>query len=120
MRFLLLSFMFLSVLIIGCGDSEHEEWVGTWDLHTIDGESYVGFEWVFNDDGTWEIRFLGISFDRFEIDDLDAFVGTYTVSGANYTIETEGSLPISGTWVISGSTLTLIDNDGTVTVLKRQ
>ena len=57
--------------------------------------------------------------------------GTYTVTGASYTMTVEESISffdmaegdetMSGTWVREGETLTLTDDaDGTVIVLKKR
>ena len=99
-----------AVLIIGtfgCGRDD-DNWVGTWSLETVDGESYeqqlaedtgeeilypsiVTNSWTFNSDGTMEaeveMKFTG------EIDGVDVSasistkaMGTYSLLDANYTL----------------------------------
>ncbi len=98
----------LTIGIIGCGgDDDDNEWVGTWAIETIDGQSFEqGFaeefgdvielsitanEWTFDSDGTMEMEF-GMKFEVKE-QGLD-------VSG-------EGSMKMTGTYVLSGSSFTL-------------
>ena len=98
----------LTIGIIGCGgDDDDNEWVGTWAIETIDGQSFEqGFaeefgdaielsitanEWTFDSDGTMEME-LGMKLEVKE-QGLD-------VSG-------EGSIKMTGTYVLSGSSFTL-------------
>ena len=147
--------------ITGCGSEDDEnEWVGTWAIESIDGESLEqGFiededfgdadidfsitanEWTFSDDGTMEME-LGMKFEvkeqGFEFSGQGSMkvVGTYTLSGSNYTltpIEVEGTGLFegevgaigptdedTGTWSRSGNTLTLNSDDGSTIVFKRK
>ena len=69
----------LTIGIIGCGgDDDDNEWVGTWAIETIDGQSFEqGFaeefgdaielsitanEWTFDSDGTMEME-LGMKLE---------------------------------------------------------
>ena len=101
----------LIIGIIGCGSEDDEnEWVGTWAIESIDGESLEqGFaedeefgdadidfsitanEWTFNNDGTMEVEF-GMKF-ALEEQGL-AFSG-------------EGSMKITGTYSLSSDSYTL-------------
>ena len=100
-----------TVLIIGTlGCSRDDDnWVGTWSLETVDGQSYgqlfaedfaeeedinfsiVTNKWTFNSDGTMEIE-IAVKFTG-EIDGVDVSAsisakgtGTYSLSDANYTL----------------------------------
>ena len=106
----------LTIGIIGCGgDDDDNEWVGTWAIESIDGESIeqafaegeelgidfslVANSWTFNNDGTMEAE-LGI---KFEVKEEGLAIsgqvsmkimGTYSLSGSNYTLtptEVEGT-----------------------------
>ena len=117
-RFFLYSISFCVVFIIGiigCGGDEEDEneWGGTWEIETIDGQSLdqsfaegeelgvdistVTNSWTFNDDGTMEAEFAvkleakeGGS--EFSVQSSVKLMGTYSLSGSNYTltITTEG------------------------------
>ena len=109
----------LIIGVVGCGSEDDEnEWVGTWAIESIDGESLEqGFaedeefgdadidfsitanEWTFNNDGTMEAEF-GMKF-ALEEQGL-AFSG-------------EGSMKITGTYSLSSDsyTLTPINVEGT-------
>ena len=140
----------LSIGIISCGgDDGYSDWIGTWAVETVDGQSYEQFfqeayeqffeeeleekvsvvtdNWTFNDDGTMEVetavRFSG------EVSSLE-MTGTYSLSGFNYTVtltvtKQTGLFDFSdnvdtGTWSRTGSTLTINSDDGTITVLKKK
>ena len=159
----------LIIGIIGCGgddneDDEDSEWVGTWAVETIDGENIqVQFEaiellaealgeetdisytdnWTFDDDGTWhrEVTMKVETAGDREMASSE-FMGTYSLSGSNYTItvndvtviaegdvdfleeadaETDfesGDIEI-GTWSRNGDTLTLTNDDGHVLGFKK-
>ena len=102
----LISFYAILIIgIIGCGgDDDDNEWVGTWSLETIDGESLeqdfgdaeIDFditanEWTFDDDGTMEVEF-GMKFEvkeqglAFSGEGSMKITGTYSLSGSNYTL----------------------------------
>ena len=109
-----------AVLIIGtlgC-DRDADNWVGTWSLETVDGQSYgqlfaeefaeedinasiVTNNWTFNSDGTMEVE-LAVKFTgKIEGVDTSASVsskatGTYSLSDANYTL-----IITSGTTVLT-------------------
>ena len=104
----------LIIGIIGCGgDDNDNEWGGTWEIETIDGQSLdqsfaegeelgvdisiVTNSWTFNDDETMEAEFAvkletkeGGS--EFSVQSSVKLMGTYSLSGSNYTltITTEG------------------------------
>ena len=89
--------------------SAHEDWVGTWSLETIDGESLkqlfedtledefeepanisIGTNnWTFNSDGTWKgnlvTKFTSIDMP---VNISNKVAGTYRLSGSNYTLTT--------------------------------
>ena len=82
----------LTIGIIGCGgddddnDGGDNEWVGTWAVATIDGidfeESFAALglpilKLTFHNDGTWNSEIEGL---------LARGMGTYSLSGSNYTI----------------------------------
>ena len=104
----------LIVGIIGCGGDEDDDndWVGTWVLESVDGESFeetfeeegvsatiITNNWTFNSDGMMEVEFA-MKFEAKE-EGLELsgqgsmkMTGTYTLSGSNYTltpIEVEGT-----------------------------
>ena len=99
----------LIIGIIGCGgDDDDNEWVGTWAMETIDGESLdqdfandfgdadidlsiTANDWTFDSDGTMAAEF-GMKFK---------------VSEQGLAISGEGSMKITGTYSLSGSTYTL-------------
>ena len=133
----------LIIGIIGCGGDENgddngaddNEWVGTWSLETFDGQNYEMFwaslgssvitnSMTFHEDGTWD--------SEFALEGLGTIktMGTYSLSGSNYTVsgfdfsitaeEETGSDEDTGTWSREGNTLTITSNDGTVIVLKKK
>ena len=172
-----------AVLIIGvngCGQDEANEWLGTWTLETVDGESiqaqfeaiellFESFaeafgedetnidisytdEWTFDDDGAWD---RGVTIVAPNEDDIIETIsvesmGTYSLSGSNYTIIVEGSTDYTitvegtvteegsgdfevkvdagpelgdtetGTWSIQGNTLTLTSDNGYVLGFKKK
>ena len=99
---------------IGCGGGEDDnEWVGTWAIDTIDGQSFddlnleqafaenfgaaeidltiTANEWTFDSDGMMVVEF-GVKFEVKD-DGLDLsaegsmkIIGTYVLSGSNYTL----------------------------------
>ena len=99
----------LIIGIIGCGgDEADDDWVGTWEIDTIDGQSLdqsfaedfgdaetdlsiTANDWTFDSDGMMEVEF-GMKFEVKE--------GGLTVSG-------EGSMKMIGTYTLSGSNYTL-------------
>ena len=97
----------LSIGIIGCGGDgdDANEWVGTWALEIVDGETFeeafgekgvdVSLDpnsWTFNADGTMEVKY-GIKIE---------------VKEEGLEISAEGSINITGTYSLSGSNYTLI------------
>lgn len=113
-NFYFLRLVSLCVILIigatGCGDDDDNEWLGTWTLETVDGESiqaqfetiellFEAFgatdidisytdEWTFNDDETWhrDVTLVGPNEDGVaEAESIEA-TGTYSLSGSNYTI----------------------------------
>ncbi|MDE0184770.1 MAG: hypothetical protein OXP71_04865 [Candidatus Poribacteria bacterium] len=104
----------LIVVTIGCGGGEEDdnEWVGTWEWESVDGESVeqafgeegvdvsiVTNNWTFDSNGTMEVE-IAMKFEAKE-EGLELsgqgsvkMTGTYTLSGSNYTltpIEVEGT-----------------------------
>ena len=105
----------LIIGIIGCGgDDDENEWAGTWEIESIDGESLeqslaadFGEEsinlsiatnnWTFNSDDTMEAEFA-VKIEakeggtEFSLQSSVKLMGTYSLSGSNYTltITTEG------------------------------
>ena len=99
----------LTIGIIGCGaDDDDNEWVGTWAMETIDGESLdqdfandfgdadidlsiTANDWTFDSDGTMEAEF-GMQFEVNEQglaisgEGLMKITGTYSLTGDNYTL----------------------------------
>ena len=141
----------LTIGIAGCGgDDDDDEWVGTWAIETVDGQSFeqalgesfgeeevnisiVTNSWTFNDDGTIEAE-LAVKLEskgggsEISIESSVKPTGTYSLSGFNYTLTTTtgseglgfGELDDTGTWSRSGNTLTLNSDDGTTIVFKKQ
>lgn len=135
-------FMFVSLWIFllmmsttGCGEGADNEWVGTWTVLTIDGESVeqnfeqeVGestaatWEWRFDNDGMFEFELKAKNFDLSEEGSI-ILSGTYSISDFNYTMlpmkmvgtgdaaefseDFDSSDQITGTWSRKGNTLTI-------------
>jgi hypothetical protein len=106
--------------VVGCGgDSDNDDgWVGTWEIETVDGQSYeqvfeeefggnevnvsvVTNNWTFNDDGTIEAE------TRIKIEggqggsEITATIsqnatGTYSLSGPTYTLTLEITINFFG------------------------
>ena len=137
--------------IIGCGGDNSEEddneWVGTWSLETFDGQileqvlekelategvtiSIVTNNWTFNNDGTLEAE-IGFKIGNQDGDSSIAItssskaMGTYSLSGSNYTLTLE-DIPIAslkentGTWSRAGNTLTLKSDNGNSITFKQK
>ena len=101
----------LIVGIIGCGGDEDDDndWVGTWVLESVDGESFEeAFEeegvnatiitnnWTFDSDGTFETGFaikIEVNEDGLELsgEGQIKWTGTYSLSGSNYTLTPTGA-----------------------------
>ena len=105
----------LIIGIIGCGgDDDDNDWVGTWSIETIDGQSLdqtfaedfgeesinpsiVTNNWTFDSDETMEGEFA-VKLEakeggtEFSVQSSVKIMGTYSLSGSNYTltITTEG------------------------------
>ncbi len=134
----------LSIGIISCGGDDGDNWIGTWAIATLDGQSYeqilkedegenaslVTNNWTFNDDGTMEAK-MTVQISG-EVSSLE-LIGTYTLSGFNYTltltatkgtgffeIDTGDTEEDTGTWSRDGSTLTLNSEDGTIIVFQKK
>ena len=122
----------LTIGIIGCGgDDDDNDWVGTWAMETVNGQSLeqtlaeifedadaeIEFsitpnEWTFNNDGTMEAKF-GMKFEvkgqglAFSGEGSIKMMGTYTLSGDSYTstpTEVEGTGFFEGKVGIVGPT----------------
>ena len=110
----------LTIGIIGCGgDDDDNEWVGTWELVSVDGETFeeaiadeegeeLGIEfsidpnsWTFNDDGTMEVEF-GVEFEvdeeglAFSLQGAVKMIGTYSLSGDSYTMKITEVVEVTG------------------------
>ena len=108
----------LTIGIVGCGGDEADdenEWVGTWAIESVDGESLeqtlaadfgedsinlsiVTNNWTFNSDETMEAEFAvkleakeGGS--EFSVQSSVKLMGVYSLSGSSYTltVTTEGA-----------------------------
>lgn len=161
-----------AVLIIGatsCGELGNYEWVGTWTLESVDGQSIqqqveaiellvtafgedgidISYtdEWTFDGDGKWhrDVTWSESTASTQETIPF-GFMGTYSLSGANYTLtltegvftalttdtddvkggiielETESDFAKIdiGTWTENGGTLTLTSDVGHVLVFKKK
>ena len=161
-----------AVLLIGstgCGELGDAEWVGTWTLQTVDGQSIqqqveaielliaafgedkidISYTdgWTFDGDGTWhrDVTWRESTAKTQETIPF-GFMGTYSLSGANYTLTlTEGVFTTlttdtddvkggiieletesdfagidTGTWAQNGETLTLTSDGGHVLVFKKK
>lgn len=140
-----------AALIIGCGGDDNgasdNEWVGIWSLETFDGQtlsqvlkrelategvtlSIVTNDWTFNNDGTLEAE-IGFKLGNqggdsaFAITSSIKTIGTYSLSGSNYTLTLQ-EIPIAslkestGTWSREGNILTLnSDNSGSIAFKKK-
>ena len=95
--------------IIGCGDDDDDnQWVGTWEMESINGQSLEEFagadfgaegvtvsivtnNWTFNDDGTMEAELtlkaeVTEGSTKFSLQSSVKTAGTYSLSGSNYTL----------------------------------
>ena len=123
------------------------DWVGSWSLETIDGEtlelpfpppdpnitvSTYRNEWIFRNDGTWsaEILFELTYTDQGALSLINGgqMNGTYELSGQEYKLmlQAGGGFFLetpdeddTGTWERVDDTLTLHSSDGSVVVFKR-
>lgn len=134
------------IVLIGCGGDE-DNWVGKWRLHTIDDKTVEQVlnegtqtevevkknEWEFRDDDTWDSEFEAeTKVENVAVQQTTdlrlALKGSYTLSDSNYTltisnVTQQQQLLFSksrntGTWVRSGSTLTLNNDDERVFTFK--
>ena len=108
----------LSIGIIGCGGGEDDnDWVGTWAIETVDGQSYeqsmeedfaeeanasvVTNSWRFNSDGTMEAE-VRVKIEGGEGGtEITATIsqnatGTYSLSGSSYTLTLEITINLFG------------------------
>ena len=117
----------LVIGMVGCGgDDDENEWVGTWEMESVDGQnveqsfaegfgdaetdlSITANDWTFDSDGMMEVEF-GMKFEvkegGFELSGEGSIkiMGTYTLSGSNYTLtptELEGTGFFEGEETIS-------------------
>ena len=138
----------LIIGIIGCnggggsfGGSYYEdddnEWIGTWALETVDGQSWAQFlaadgvsasiitnDWTFHNDGSLEVDVV------FELEPEGKKItisnnarGTYTLTDSIYALEFEGTVFFknsTGTWSRTWSALTLNSDDGTTIVFGKK
>ena len=118
------------------GDYEDydNDWVGTWELSTVDGQSWDRFlaedgvnvtihtnNWKFYDDGSLEVAV------EFTLEPKEGVIapvvheagGTYSLTDSNYTLKFKGIgtdffKDSTGTWArVTQSTLKLTSDDGT-------
>ena len=108
----------LSIGIIGCGGGEDEnDWVGTWAMESVDGQSVeqsmkedfgdeadvsiVTNSWRFNSDGTIEAE-VRVKIEGAEGGtEINATIsqnamGTYSLSGSSYTLTLEITINLFG------------------------
>ena len=154
----------LAIGIISCGDGDSEdenELVGTWTLESVDGAtiqqtidqfkqlaaafgqdleiSYTE-NWTFESDGMWRRESTLVAPNEAGEVETSSFeaIGTYSLSGSNYSITITGTTGvdptediqadidfdfadiINGTWAIDGSALTLTGAGGTTLDFERQ
>ena len=115
----------------GCGDDDDNEWVGTWSLETVDGESiqaqfealellfeslaeaFEGDEvdidlsytddWTFDDDGTWDRKVTMVAPNEDNVVETTSFevIGTYSLSDSNYTLKVTNVTDLEGSRAFS-------------------
>ena len=118
----------LIIGVVGCGgDDDESDWVGTWSLETVDGQSLeqtsaaefgelgidvsiVTNSWTFNGDGTVEAEIRAKIEGEGEGVEITATLsqtatGTYSLSGSSYT------LTLEITFNLLGGTETQTDED---------
>ena len=109
----------LIIGVVGCGgDDDDNDWVGTWALESVDGQSYELFlkedfgrdevdvsvvtnEWTFNDDGTLEVENKvkiegGAGGSEITATILQNATGTYSLSDSSYTLTLEMTINFLG------------------------
>ena len=108
----------LSIGIIGCGGGEDEnDWVGTWAMESVDGQSVeqsmqedfgdeadvsiVTNSWRFNSDGTMEAEVRvkiegGEGGTEITATSARTAMGTYSLSGSSYTLTLEITINFLG------------------------
>ena len=109
----------LTIGIIGCGgDDDDNDWVGTWAIESIDGQSYelsikeefggnevdvsvVTNDWTFNDDGTLDVENKikvegGAGGSAITATVSQSATGTYSLSGSSYTLTLEITINFLG------------------------
>ena len=97
--------LWISLLMIGltgCGEDEENEWVGTWTLETINGQSFeqtlaevfedseidfsVTATYKFDSDGVMEMDIeIEAEGEGVSVEGSVRTIGTYSLSGSNYT-----------------------------------
>ena len=105
-------YVVLTIGIIGCGgDDDDNDWVGTWAMETVDGQSFeqsfeedfgeekinisiITNDWTFNDDGTIEAEIRvkiegGQGGTEITATLSQTATGTYSLSGSSYTLTLE-------------------------------
>lgn len=140
----------LIIGILGCGGSDGgggsrrvfeadyegypNNWVGTWELTTVDGQSWARFlaeddvnvsihtnNWKFYDDGSLAV-IVAFQFETEEdviIPVVHEAGGTYLLTGSGYILEFKGIgtdffKDSTGTWLRSQHVLKLTSRDGTI------
>ena len=117
----------LIIGVVGCGgDSDDNEWVGTWAIESVDGEnleqslgeeganiSIVTNSWTFNDNGTMEAEFamkFEVTEQGLEISGEGSMkmMGTYSLSGSGYTLT---PTEVEGTGLFEGEVVGPTDED---------
>ena len=115
------------------------DWVGTWTLRTVNGQIWSQFlaedgvnasiitnNWTFFNDGSLEVDVV------FELEPVGqkitishSAVGTYSLADSIYSLQFDGEgtdffQDSTGTWSSTQIALTLISDDGTTVLFKKQ
>ena len=111
----------LIIGVVGCGgdsDNDDDGWGGTWEIESIDGQSYeqvfeeefggnevdvsvVTNDWTFYDDGTIEVESKikiegGAGGSEITATISQSATGTYSLSGSSYTLTLEITINFLG------------------------
>jgi uncharacterized lipoprotein NlpE involved in copper resistance len=111
-------FMALSVSLTSCNDDDDDMGnpiVGSWSVSEADGGFEVDILATFKENGTGTLA-ATITIQGESLTESDSF--TWSTNGDQLTMTMEGETEVS-TYSISGDTLTITDDEGFVTQLKR-
>ena len=148
-RKVLILFMLLVFVILGCGD-DGPSWAGTWSLKSVDGVDWRGLllffgatatdKWTFHADGTWDMEMTVKTAGETQ---TNTIAGTYSLTETTFTMSSpdpgisldlttestesaDDSMSVDsepfeemGTWILDGDTLTLTNSDGEVLVFEK-